>query len=107
MTKVQLGKDIALGILVLVVTIGAVRGYISDQRAEERSKTEKLVREEAKAELERQKQSHDQEVKDLKSQMADVKTVPQAVKIVEVHVPGCGAGCGGIESGCQFKCSPA
>lgn len=91
MTKLQLGKDIALGILILVVTVGAVRGFISDARADERSKTEKLVREEAKAELEHQKQSHDQEVKDLKSQMSDVKTVPQAVKIVEVHVPAAAA----------------
>jgi hypothetical protein len=79
-TLIHLGCYAILIVLLLVL----VKSW-SDERmgravADATAKTEKLVREEAK-------QERDKEVKELKDQMAQVKTAPQAVKIIERYIP--------------------
>lgn len=60
---------------------------IGRAKAEATAVTERIVRaESAKREAESQAR-HDQEVKVLKDEMAAVKTVPQAVKVIERYVP--------------------
>jgi hypothetical protein len=69
----------------LIVVLGIALKSWSDERvgravAESSSRTEKIVREQAKAE-------RDAEVKALKDEMAQVKTTPQAVKVIEHYIP--------------------
>lgn len=69
----------------LLLVVGILVKSWSDERvgravAESSSQTEKIVRAQAKTEL-------DKQVADLKAEIAQVKTTPQAVKVIERYVP--------------------